>query len=230
MSGFCFEPLTPPFKAWLGPFSPARGTSTGFRVHRGELGVWHREDDTSEFWTVVQSPGVRSLQQLVTSNFHGGRILLLPNGHVIKPLNDDWMARGHRVLIGHWSGAITIKSGHGSLDFLDPRHEAGAQWPGPSSIGLECVMGADGSIHSDWWRQTDFGAERTSCQISAPNPTLASAFRKVRLVDSSGRVHVAPHGLVLTNVQRRGVWTPYLVGWIDPDEWPHRDEWIGVAR
>ena len=57
-----FEAEAVPFPRWLGPFSPARGTYSGFRFHHGRIGTWVENSDGREFWTVADSPGVQALR------------------------------------------------------------------------------------------------------------------------------------------------------------------------
>lgn len=225
MSSFGFEAWGPPFPAWLGPYSPARGNRSGFRVHGGKLGAWVTEDGVSSFWTIERSPGVRALEQLVVRHFRGGRVLLLPNGLVVKPLNRD-EERGRRVLIGRYAGCVIIESTDEYVDLSDEDYEAGSIWPGPSSIGLECSLSDDGSLRTRWWRETAFGEKSAQCVVHGTDRRLAASFRQVR-GESSGRVRVTAHGLVLTNVEEYGEWSPYVVGRIDPASWPHEHAWVG---
>src|SRR5688572_111880 len=107
MTALAFRPESAAFPRWMGPFSPARGSYSGFRVRDGRLGTWVADDDERAFWPVVVGPGARMLVQLVWEQWGGGRVLLLPNGFVVKPLQRDDHV-GKRVLIGRVSGPIVL--------------------------------------------------------------------------------------------------------------------------
>src|ERR1700730_17051381 len=108
MRSFTFKTESTPFPRWLGPFSPARGTRSGFRFHQGLLGTWVSDDEGMSFWPIVDSQGARDITILVRGEWGGGRVLFLPNGFVVKPLQADDEI-GQRALIGRWRGAIVLE-------------------------------------------------------------------------------------------------------------------------
>ena len=98
MSGFTFHPMSQPFPQWLGPFSPARGTRSGFRFHREKLGTWVGNDSEMSFWPIIDCGGAREIAKLVRNKWGGGRVLFLPNGFAVKPLqNDDEVVQPKRL-------------------------------------------------------------------------------------------------------------------------------------
>jgi len=100
MTSFTFVPLHHPFPRWMGPYSPSRGNKSGFRIKAGKIKTW---DENGAEWPVVECAGIKSIVSLVTNHWKGGRVLFLPNGFVIKPLQDDDEV-SKRVLIGRFSG------------------------------------------------------------------------------------------------------------------------------
>ena len=86
---FEFTPYSQPFPEWHGPYSPARGDDWGFRVRGGLLMTVVATEDGQEEWVVRQAEGAELLQQIVRSHWGGGRVLLLPNGLVVKPNPDE---------------------------------------------------------------------------------------------------------------------------------------------
>jgi hypothetical protein len=130
-----FTPETSPFPYWVGPYTPARGSYSGFRIRGGMLGAWVSSEDGQSFCEVQQSDGVRRLTELVARHWSGGRLLFLPSGFVVKPLqNDD--ERGVRVVVGRYEGNFLVRVGNNWLDFLAPSlgMEAGSIWDGISTL------------------------------------------------------------------------------------------------
>lgn len=229
MTTFSFEVERKPFPRWLGPFSPARGTYSGFRFHQRRLGTWVESEQMREFWPLLESPGARSLARTVLDDWGGGRVLLLPNGFVIKPLQGDYEV-GRRVLIGRFRGAVVLERPEGGVfDLSNPGQIApGAPWPGPKTTGLECAIQPDGSLACNWYHPTKTGRDEVRALLHPPDRLLASGFRKCRPSDTGGRVRVTANGHAITNRQERdGAWVSLYVGRIHPDSWPHRKEWIG---
>ena len=224
---FAFGPASDPLPRWLGPFSPARGTRADFRVVGGRLGVWVEDDFEISFWTVGSSPGISALESFVTRRWGGGRVLLLPDGKVIKPLQEDDEV-GIRVLCGRFAGPLILeKPDETTFDFSGPG-QAGGAWLGPRTTGLECTLSANGSLSCTWYHPTPSGRETHSYTVVPANPSLAIGFRKARPRETTGRVRVTASGLVLTNYQYfDGAWATRYVGRIDPSRWPSRPDWIG---
>ena len=137
MNAFTFKPEPEPFPQWMGPFSPARGTRSGFRFRQARLGTWVTNESGSSFWTVVDNRGARNIATIVKAKWGGGRVLLLPNGFVVKPLQADEEV-GQRVLIGRFKGEIVLEGpDHSTFDLSNPGTlRPGDPWPGPATTGL----------------------------------------------------------------------------------------------
>lgn len=220
-----FQPEAFPFPRWLGPYSPARGNNSGFRIRGGQLGAHVVTDGGREFWTAQQTRGVLDLVQLIKAHWQGGRIVFLPNGFVVKPLQSD----SERVLIGRSSGSLVL---HGDgcqvLDFSNLRHlTPGSSWPGPGTIGLEGTIRSDGSLTSEWYRLTDYGQEETQEVIAGPNTPLFEGFQKARPGENSGRVRITIGGHVITNRDGRdGSLQPHYIGRVAPPIFRNWERWI----
>jgi hypothetical protein len=223
---FEFTPYSQPFPRWWGPFSPARGTTTGFRFHGGLLGTWVEDDDTRGFWTIKRSTGLAKLEKLVLERYRGGRVLLLPNGTVVKPLQRD-DERGKRVYIGEFSGDVILETPDGNEFSLESPGalKPGGRWTGPRSTGLECVIQKNGALECTWYHPVALGRDTESRQMIGPSAALARGFRLARGVDV-GRVRVTAKGHVITNRKVGQEWQCFYVGSIDPASWPHLEEWI----
>lgn len=233
MSSFEFVGLQPPFHYWLGPYSPSRGSRWGFRCRYGQLGVWVEQAATIEFWTASDSAGAEALGELVCRHWGGGRVLLLPSGHVVKPLATEGEV-GRRVLIGGYRGALRLRSPEGRVTELGGQRLAtGAAWDGPRSVGLECITNQSGQLSCTWYHPTDFGREECSAVLYGPDRDLGIGFMRARPGVPGGRVRVTVEGHVITNLQTRdGDWETKYVGRVDRSRWAHDDEWISeeVAR
>lgn len=228
MSEFAFIPEKPPYPRWLGPYTPSRGSYSGFRVRNGRVGVWAGSDDGYEFWPIVESEGTRALSRLVSQQWGGGRILMLPSGVVIKPLQEE-DERAKRVVIGRFGGAIVLdRNRPRRFDLSNPGPiKAGEVWPGPKSIGLECVMKPDGSLTCSWFHPADWGQDEERALLFGGNPNLAAAFRTARPTDTGGRVRITEHGHVITNRQLHdGTWTTLYVGRVAPSDFPQPHQWM----
>jgi hypothetical protein len=224
---FSFVPVDQPFPRWWGPYSPARGKKCGFRFSDRRLGVWVDHDDGRDFWFVKSSLGASKLEQLVRTHFGGGYVMLLPNGSVIKPLQEE-EERGQRVYLGEFAGDVVFQTHDGSdLSLTSPGLlKPGDLWTGPTSAGLECVITADGSLKCRWYHPTTYGRDDETHTMTAANAALARGFRAARPGEQAGRVRVTAKGHVITNRQVRGKWHCFYVGQVDVDKWPHLDEWI----
>jgi hypothetical protein len=204
MTSFRFEPERRPYPRWMGPFSPARGTRSGFRFHQGRLGTWVENDCDLSFWPVRDSDAAELLADVVRRQWGGGRVLLLPTGLVVKPLQGDYEV-GRRVAIGRFRGSIVLQRPDGDAFDLDkPGHlQPGDPWPGPKTTGLECAIQSDGSLVCRWYHPTSLGYEVITKQLHGPDRRLASAFRGARPGNQGGRVRVTANGHVITNRQTR---------------------------
>jgi hypothetical protein len=224
---FSFAPAPSPFPRWWGPFSPARGTTRGFRFHDGRLGTWVEEEDGRAFWPVKPSTGLAKLEELVLDSFNGGRLLLLPNGSVVKPLQSD-AERGKRAYLGEYSGDVVLETPEGDTFSLNRpgRLKPGDRWQGPTSTGIECKITSTGSLECTWYHPAAHGRDEETRTMMRANAALAKAFRVARPGDESGRVRVTAKGHVITNKQVRGTWACFYVGQIDIEKWPHLDDWI----
>lgn len=226
MTGLTFEAERRPFPRWWGPFSPARGKYSGFRFHAGRLGTWVENQIGREFWPLLESHGVKSIARLVLDHWGGGRVLLLPNGAVIKPLQGDFEV-GQRALIGRFGGPVVLERPEGGVfDLSTPgRLSPGDPWPGPKTTGLECAILPDGSLECIWYHPSTLGRDTVREQLHGPDRQLASSFRRARPMDSGGRVRVTANGLVITNRQEQdGTWVSVFVGQITPESWSHRTD------
>lgn len=225
---FSFEPFLRPYARWMGPFSPARGTLSGFRFHHGRLGTWVQDTAGREFWSIPDGSGVRALQRLVLDEWGGGRVLFLPNGLVIKPLPGE-EERGQRQVLGRFKGPILLEMPNQDLfDLAAPwESEPGSRWHGPRTIGLECVMHSDGSLHCKWYHPAKYGRDEEEHVLLGSSTVRASGFRACRPGQSSGRVRVTANGHIMTNRQKDdGTWVSLYVGWINPEAWGDWDHWI----
>jgi len=222
-----FEPAEQPFPRWWGPYSPARGNTRGFRLSGGQLGVWVDDDDGRDFWVIRPSEGSRRLQQTISQHFGGGRILLLPDGSVIKPLQQD-VERGQRVFLGEIAGAVVLQRPDGTqFSMMNPGQlNPGDRWPGPSTTGLECVLDNAGNLRCDWKHPADYGEDQQSHVMVANDLSLRRGFRAARPGAGGGRVRVTAHGHVITNREVRGEWQCLYVGRIEVALWPYLEEWI----
>lgn len=220
--GFTFE-KSESFVRWMGPFSPARGTRKGLRFHYGRIGAWVDYG----FWPLVQTSGVTELERVVLRRWGGGRVLLLPWGDVIKPLQAEDEV-GKRVLIGKFSGPVVFELPDGShLSLGDAEGwDAGEPWPGPHHVGLECTIDTTGSLKCTWYHPTKWGRTSESQILWGADRRLAAGFRKARPGDDGGRVHVLPGGIVVTNAWIGGRWQARFVGRVDPRGVALRAGWL----
>jgi hypothetical protein len=229
---FFFTPAPRPFHLWLGPFVAARGRTTDFRVRGEEFGAVVRSQEGERFWPAIETRGLKMMTGLVKDNWRGGRVLLLPDGHVVKPLQEE-EERGLRVLIGRYSGSFALRMpGEGQFD-LSPSatHRVGRPWGGPASVGIECAIHDDGSLHCKWWQRHGGGLFEVNSQVCGPDPALAQGFRAARPGAEGGRVRVTVSGHVITNRETSPKnWTSLYVGRIDPRNWTHDQSWIGAKH
>ncbi len=226
---FEFTPRPHPFNRWWGPFSPSRGVHSGFRFLAGRLGTYVNTQHGRDFWTVRAGSGVAALEQLAVRRYGGGRVLLLANGLIIKPLQKDKEV-GQRVLIGKFDGPVVLERPDGStfdmhaIDGLSP----GNIWNGPTTTGLEAVLNADGSVECFWYHPDELGQMTESEVLFPANAALAKTFQDVRRGDTAGRVRITANGHLITN--RKIGWQHWecrYVGRVPVELWPHLEDWIG---
>jgi len=214
-----------PFPYWLGPYSPSRGKYFGFRIKNGQLGAWIKKDCERSFCFVKKTQGVSDLATLVQNNWYGGRILFLPGGLIVKPLqNED--ESGRRVVVGRYAGGFEILTENGIVDLALGRYTSGSEWPGLGTIGLECVIDSTGALSTKWQRPSDYGQERYEERITSPNPTLIAGFKKARPYETSGRVRVTVCGHVTTNRKVQDDWKTFYIGKIELSSFAKWDHWI----
>ena len=233
-----FKPSSPPFDYWFGPYSVRKGKS-GYTI-RGSIGngglyTQVQDDNWQETWKVL-STGVHELVELVQKEFNGGGgISILPNGFVIKPLQDEHDV-GWRQIIGRIYGTVVLGRGDASLFGFDSLSELepGDAWEGPKTTGLVCTIRNNGSLDCKWLRKTQFGEEKVSEKLRVSDPELRAGFRKARPNDSGGRVRVQASGHVITNREvgyRK--WSTFYVGHIDPNTWKcdwNSEDWVKSSR
>lgn len=232
MSAFVFRPERRPFPRWMGPFSPARGRYSGFRFCEGRLGTWVEGDAGSRFWPVEDGPGSRDIAYLVLREWGGGRVLLLPNGFVVKPLPGDEES-GCRVLIGRFYGSVVLERPDGTrFDLESPGYlEPGNPWPGPKTTGLECTIDYSGTLTCTWCHPTQCGRDEVRERLRGPDRVLAAGFRRGRLGNSGGRVRITANGHVITNRKEvDDTWASIYVGYVDPRSWAGWEHWIEKER
>ena len=218
MSELRIEVSRKPFPRWWGPYSPRRGRM-GLSLRGGQITVREPAADGSGEveWVLESNSSVERFIQAVSAEFGGGRLLFLASGQIIKPCNteDDVCVR---MLVGAFTGSLVFTGPDGeTFDLSDPGCDsAGEDWTGPSTIGLECVLKEDGRLNCEWKHPEGLGSN--AC-VYGPNPALANAFRKARPGDVSGRVHLMPHGHVVTKWQAGyGRWKCSYVATLNPKD------------
>lgn len=217
-----------PLPRWMGPFSSARGTNTGFRFHQDRLGTWVVSGSNMAFWPVVDCQGARDIAALVRRLWRGGRVLLLPNGFVVKPLQHDTDI-GQRLLLGRFKGSIRLeREDRPAFDMSNPGAlTPGDKWFGPATTGLECVIQSDGLLTCTWYHPTRLGRDEVSAPLSGPNRSLADGFRLARPGNAIGRVRVTANGHVITNrSDTNGDLIAVWVGKVDTGLFTGWDKWI----
>ena len=225
---FLFVPEARPFPRWQGPFSPGHGTYSGFRINRGRCGTWVESAGGSSFWELDHSEGADQLSALMMREWGGGRVLLLPNGFAVKPLQTD-EERAPRVLIGRFEGSIVLKDPQGNrFDLSRPGSlEPGERWPGPKATGLECAIQGNGSLTCNWYRSLTSGGGFITEQLRGPDKTLAEGFRAARPGEVSGRIRITANGAIITNRRLSDLaWNALYVGFVDRASWPDWANWI----
>jgi hypothetical protein len=179
-----------------------------------------------EFAGVADCAGRQSIIDVVRRHWDGGRILILPNGMVVKPHQTNEDDRVGRSLIGQISGSLVVKRSSGTRCDLGSSLGlyAGDSWPGPSSGHLTCVISESGALKCSWYHPTDHGRDYVKCELRGADEDLAEGFREARPWDTCGRVQICYGGHVLTRTSRGAV---RYVGWIDPETLGDWRDWIG---
>jgi hypothetical protein len=228
MTNLQVEVVGPPFQRWIGPYSPRRG-KPGLSLREGviasiELGASSFEETT---WTLESTPSLESAIAVWRRYFGGGRLLFLPSGDIIKPLSEE-DERNKRVLVGRFTGAprfVANDKWKSVCDLAKPdvlrRADA---WTGPQSIGLECVIKEDGSLHCEWQGPTEEGELIQRRCILGPDRDRIRGFRMARPRDSGGRVHLTACGQIYTKWntaakrETGGEWRCAYLGKVDVSE------------
>jgi hypothetical protein len=190
--------------------------------------VWGSSETEFSFWPVKENQGVRRLREIVQSRWGGGRLLFLPTGHVIKPLQAD-IEVGKRVVVGRFEGEMVLTDSDGrDFNLENPGLTPGDRWPAPHTMGLETVLESDGSLRCDWSHPSPTGREVVNATLCKGPAALIDVFRRYRPGDQAGRVHLMPYGHVVTNhVQRDGSWRSSYIGFIEPLTLGDWNRWIG---
>ena len=107
----------------------------------------------------------------VRGEWGGGRVLFLPNGFVVKPLQADNEV-GKRALIGRFQGTFVLeRRSQPEFDLGSPGAiRLGDPWPGPTTTGLECALQADGSLVCTWYHPTQWGRDGVSIPLPGAGP------------------------------------------------------------
>lgn len=191
----------------------------GLSMRGGEISVREPASDGSgeAEWVFESNSSVERFIRAVSAEYGGGRLLFLATGQVIKPCNaEDETCM--RVLAGTFKGSLLFAGPDGEMfDLSEPGCDtAGEDWTGPSTIGLECVLKEDGRLTCEWKHPE--GLYSNAC-VYGPSPALANAFRKARPGAVSGRVHLMPHGHVVTKWQAGyGRWKCSYVATLNPKD------------
>ena len=226
-----FTPMNLPFPMWLGPYSPRRGTYSGWRVNGGRLVATVYSRGRQENWQAVEDDGIKALCRHVSWHFGGGRVLILPSGHVVKPDQEGWR---QRYVIGSLCGIPRLHNASGGVfDMSGPKGiSPGQMWPGPASTGIECVIRTKGQMTSNRVFDLGNGEEEEALQVVSSACHIWRAFREVRHANG-GRVRVTCLGVILTNhnhgSRHRPDWSTHYLGTIDLDDWRHHNEWVGTG-
>jgi len=225
---FRFVPEDRPFPYWFGPFSSAHGTYSGFRINRGRCGTWVESAGKSSFWELEHSEGADALSVLMMREWGGGRVLLLPNGFAVKPIQSD-SERGARILIGRFDGPLVLVQQDGRRFDLSRTSllQPGDQWPGPKGTGLECAIQSSGTLTCNWFEGSLATGRFVTKQLRGPDSALADGFRNARPGEVSGRVRVTANGAVITNRRLSdAAWSARYIGIADRTTWPDWSKWI----
>jgi hypothetical protein len=222
-----FRPERRPFPRWLGPFSPARGIYSGFRFHGGRLGTWVEEGEYRTFSPILPSEGARAIAQMVRHEWGGGRVLFLPYGILVKPLQGDSEV-GARAVLGRFTGSVVLEKPDGSVFDMGMTGLAeGSRWSGPRTTGLECTIDYQGALSCTWYHPSTLGRDEMTVRLAAPDKSLAAGFHRARPNDIAGRVRVTANSLVLSNHQTgTGEWVTSYIGRTNVAAWVNSVDWI----
>ena len=233
---FQFTPLGFPYPLWHGPYAVVPGRSNGMRVRRGAIEAQLWRNGYCETWVIDDSPGARSLVALVQASYGGGRLLLLPNGAVIKPVPRS--SEGERRLLGHWWGSLTLVSpfgqrictteanvlAHARSD--SPRSiRPGDPWPGPATTGLRCRLDPSGSLFARTWQASQWGRTEVEYPIAAANSLLSMCYRLAGGHGSGGSVRLLEGGHVVMPYHDTDGGMARYVGYVLPSSLPSISDW-----
>jgi len=233
---FEFTPNPNPHPLWHGPYSPVPGRSNGLRVRRGTAEALMRRGGYSETWAIEDSPGARALVESVYIAYGGGRLLLLPNGAVIKPT--PWSNEGERRLVGSWSGRFTLVSPSGlRLCTSDPKImvkpvgtprrliRSGDDWPGPSSQGLRCRIDPSGALFARTWHASRWGRTEVDFPIAPGDVMRALSYRLAGGHTSGGSVRLLEGGHLVMPAHDADGGIARYVGYVPPSQLPSISAW-----
>lgn len=172
-----------------------------------------------------------SLEQLVRQHWGSGRVLLLPDGYVVKP-DPDPSKPCTRYLIGRLQGWLVIEKPDGTrCDLSQPKPlHPGEPWPGPPTTGIECKIDLRGGLVSEWDLEAPGGRLVQTHRMWEPDPVLAAGLRAARPGMPNARVRVEIGGAVVTmrEAEEKGdsQWAPCFIGRIDVEQWPFEADWV----
>jgi hypothetical protein len=220
-----FTAAASPFARWEGPYSVARGTKSGFRFYQDRLGSWVELRNVREFWAVASSPGTIALTQLVKQHWGSGRVLLSPDGHVMKP---DPEAPAIRHRIGHVQGNLVVVRPNGvRFDMSNTQHlRPGDAWLGPPTTGIECVLDRTGRLECDLKFATPSGQDAQTITVWGPDGALGHGLQAARPGVGGARVRVQYGGAVITRSEEEETLMARYVGKIDAMRWPFNTRWV----
>ena len=217
-----FIPVKFPIPYWTGPYSPAAGVKTGTKVKFGYAGAWCDTKVGLKFRTFEKSEGADLLSKLVINEFNGGgRIVILPNGYVLKPENDD-DAVGYQRLIGKIEGDIIFPLIKENFK-LGPaiEFELGSKWEGPLGGAVKCTVGDDGAIHTSWSVPCETGAKEYHKQLTEPNIALTGQINEIkRKYGDFGRIYYWYGGHLTTAKHER------YIGKVNCNSLDSKTEWF----
>ena len=229
-------PYPAPHPKWHGPYSVVPGRSSGLRVRRGAIEAQLWRNGYAETWVIDDSKGNRSLIATVQATYGGGRLLLLPNGAVIKPVASS--SEGERRLLGHWWGTLTLVSPLGQRIctteanlLVHPRGgtprslRPGDPWPGPSTTGLRCRIDPSGALYAKTWHASRWGRTEVDASVSGTSRLLFTSYLLAGGHRSGGSVRLLEGGHVVMPSHDAGGGLARYVGYVPPSTLPTISDW-----
>lgn len=229
-------PYPAPHPKWHGPYSVVPGRSNGLRVRRGAIEAQLWRNGYAETWVIDDSLGNRSLIATVQATYGGGRLLLLPNGAVIKPVASS--SEGERRLLGHWWGTLTLVSPLGQRIctteanlLVHPRGgtprslRPGDPWPGPSTTGLRCRIDPSGALYAKTWHASRWGRTEVDASVSGTSRLLFTSYLLAGGHRSGGSVRLLEGGHVVMPSHDAGGGLARYVGYVPPSTLPTISDW-----